>query len=150
MSLAFHAGVQRFVAFSNSPPCWLTANGLPYSDNDRTKSEPKTTNLGPATKPGAWAPEYAKFLAQVVKHLSNMTRGAKWYVSPINEPDNLWDNNRQEGCRYDNVTIINVIYELHFALKHLNLLGVQIIGPEASDNSPRLKAGASWFSDSPC
>ncbi len=125
LSLAYGAGVQRFVAFSNSPPCWLTVNGFPYSDEDQVNKLP--TNL----RPGNYG-LFAEFLAKVVQHLSSNTKGAQWYVSPINEPDVPWFDNNQEGCRYDNTTIIQVIIALDNALRNAKVTA-QVTGPEANN-----------------
>jgi hypothetical protein len=60
-----------------------------------------------------------------------MTGSAQWYISPVNEPDNPWDDFNQEGCRYSTDDIIKVLEALDTAIKS-NHLSAQIIGPEAN------------------
>jgi len=124
LTMAYSLGVRQFLAFSNSPPCWLTANGLPYSGNTDTLP----TNL--ATLPPDSAGQFATFLASVVSYLRKRTGSSPWYISPVNEPDNPWNDNKQEGCRYDNSTIIQVIQALSQAIG--GQPNTQIVGPEAN------------------
>jgi len=50
LSSAYKKGVRQFVAFVNSPPCWLTVSGLPYSNTDSIQATPDSTNLAPKTE----------------------------------------------------------------------------------------------------
>jgi len=137
LSLAYSANVNQFVAFVNSPPCWLTVSGLPYSKGDdipATLGEaPASSNLDPKNRD-----LFAKFLVEVVKYLKKMTGSAQWYISPVNEPDNPWDDFNQEGCRYSTDDIKKVLVALDTAIKS-NHLSARIIGPEANKLDHLLK-----------
>ena len=135
LSSAYRKGVRQFVAFVNSPPCWLTVNGLPYTSTDSAQPHPETTNLRMDH-----VDDFASFLIHVVQHLQSITRGADWYISPLNEPDNPWDDYKQEGCRYSTADIKKVLKVLGPKIKQLPR--VQIIGPEANN----LKHLLDWVS----
>ena len=148
LSLANGMGVEYFLAFTNSPPYWLTVNGHSYADGGTDgKGHPLphagvTTNLdihnarsslkAVSHRPTSAVVQFAQFLADVVKHLRDKTNTAdtRWFVSPVNEVNWPWNDNKQEGCRYRNDDIIAVIRELPKALKGNGLGGVQIIAPE--------------------
>lgn len=97
-------GVEQLLAFTNSPPVWLTANGHAYS-SDRSRS----TNL----RAGA-EPQFARFLADVLAHFRD--EGLPFdYLSPVNEPNWEWKGG-QEGCRYGNDDILRLARALHSEL----------------------------------
>lgn len=102
-------GVEKTLAFVNSPPVWLTANGKAHCD-EQTGS----TNLPPNNeKP------FGKFLADVLKHFQD--EGLAFdYLSPINEPCWEWKNG-QEGNRYNNQDTIRVIKAVDAELRAANL-----------------------------
>lgn len=133
-------GVGQFVAFACSPPGRLTVNGL-------TNGGPTgTTNL----KPGA-APEFARYLADIVAHLREAEGIPCGFVSPINEPQWAWEQGSQEGCRYANAELRAVIGALHTELT-ARKLPVAIIAPESGslpamtqfDQNARRKWGAAY------
>ena len=79
-------GVEKLLAFTNSPPVHYTANGKGFA--------PKNVihlNL----KPG-YMDDYARYMAEVMEHFSN--EGIAFdYLSPVNEPQWDWDGHSQEG-----------------------------------------------------
>jgi O-glycosyl hydrolase len=86
LNAAKKRGVEKFLAFPNSPPVHYTANGKGFA--------PKGVihlNL----KPG-YMDEYARYMADVLEHFKQ--EGMEFdYLSPVNEPQWEWDGNSQEG-----------------------------------------------------
>lgn len=100
-------GVERAIAFVNSPPAWMTKNGHCRSDEDDTS----TTNMTPGREG-----DFAKFLVDVLAHFQE--EGLPFdYISPINEPAVPWNSSKQEGCRYSNEDMVPVILALADALQ---------------------------------
>ncbi len=114
-------GLEKAIAFVNSPPIWLTVNGRARCD-----AATGSTNL----KPGAEA-AFAAFLARVLERFA--TDGLPFDgISPINEPNWGWEGNTQEGCRYSNDDIVRVVDALAAALSSRNLVA-KIEAPESAD-----------------
>lgn len=82
-------GVEDFVAFVNSPPRRLTANGHTYGD-------PGTSNL-----PAEHHEEFVQYLLDVVSHFRDDEGIDFRFISPLNEPQWTWDAPGQEGCHYE-------------------------------------------------
>lgn len=79
-------GVEKLLAFLNSPPVHFTANGKGFAPSGVIH-----LNL----KPG-FMDDYAKYMAEVMVHFNN--EGLPFdYLSPINEPQWAWDGHSQEG-----------------------------------------------------
>lgn len=82
-------GVPYLLGFANSPPVHLTANGIAHSlDGNRSYNIRKDA-----------MPKFADFLAQVSAHF-NLD-----YISPVNEPQHAWDDEKQEGTPATNEEI---------------------------------------------
>lgn len=83
-------GVEDFVAFVNSPPRRLTANGHTYgTPGDRSNLPPENYE------------EFTRYLLDIVQHFRD-SEGIDFHViSPINEPQWDWDEPGQEGCHYE-------------------------------------------------
>lgn len=102
-------GVEKLIAFSNSPPVQLTKNGLGFkTEKDRI------SNL----KEDAYD-AYTEFLARVLKHFDR--QGLHFdYVSPVNEPQWDWSHTykeaSQEGSAWTNEEIYKVTRSLNTAL----------------------------------
>lgn len=117
-------GVERLIAFSNSPPVHFTRNGLGF----KTEKD-KRTNL----KDDKFA-DFADFLATVVAHFKD--EGIQFdYLSPVNEPQWDWYGEvgkaKQEGSPWTNEDI----YRLTKLLNHRLLekgLGTEILLSEAA------------------
>jgi O-glycosyl hydrolase len=89
LQAAKRRGVEHFLAFCNSAPAHLTANGL-ATNTGRPKDGPY--NLKPENY-GA----YARFLATALAGLE-AREGVRFdAVSPFNEPEWAWDEAKQEG-----------------------------------------------------
>jgi O-glycosyl hydrolase len=118
-------GVKNFVAFANSPPKWATKNGLTHPGNGTGID---STNLR-SDKTTA----FTDFLAQVVTHLRNNEGIPINYLSPINEPTWEWEDQTQEGNRYNNNDIKSVYRSLYQSLKKsaiendVSIDGVEIV-----------------------
>jgi O-glycosyl hydrolase/chloramphenicol 3-O-phosphotransferase len=82
-------GVEDFVAFVNSPPRRLTANGRTYGD-------PGTSNLPPEHHE-----EFVQYLLDVVRRFRDHEGIDFRFISPLNEPQWTWDGPGQEGCHYE-------------------------------------------------
>ena len=86
LEAAKERGVEKLLAFPNSPPVHYTANGKGFA--------PKGVihlNL----KPG-YMDDYARYMAEVVEHFNE--EGIFFdYLSPVNEPQWEWDGHSQEG-----------------------------------------------------
>lgn len=116
-------GVEKLIAFSNTPPVQFTQNGLGYKTAKDYKS-----NL----KPGSYN-VYTDFLAEVLDHFKK--EGLAFdYVSPVNEPQ--WDWSRkymeadQEGTPWRNEEIAHVVRSLDESLTQKKL-SAKILLPEA-------------------
>lgn len=82
-------GVDDLVAFVNSPPRRLTANGHTYG------SPGSSSNLPPENHD-----QFTQYLIDIVRHFQREGIRFTW-ISPINEPQWGWDSPGQEGCHYE-------------------------------------------------
>lgn len=114
LKAAQQAGVERFVAFANTPPARMTISG-------RTNADPEQlSNLRPEMYS-----QFAQYLVDVVRHLQEDEGIPIGWLSPINEPQ--WDwvvNGGQEGCHYEpeeaaamTKELIRVVQENKFDVK---------------------------------
>ncbi|MHC4519384.1 MAG: glycoside hydrolase, partial [Planctomycetota bacterium] len=95
-------GVEKFLAFPNSPPVHLTRNGKGYAGKGVVH-----LNL----KPGKMD-DYATFMVDVIEHFEE--EGIHFdYLSPFNEPQWNWDGPGQEGTPALNE-------ELHALVRYLS------------------------------
>ncbi|HVV72775.1 MAG TPA: glycoside hydrolase, partial [Verrucomicrobiae bacterium] len=110
-------GVERFLAFANSPPVHLTRNGKGYA----AKHEPYFN-----IKPGEFD-AYAGFLADVLEHFQK--EGLPFdYLSPFNEPQWAWDNAAQEGTPGQNIELQALVRYLSAELFQRKLSTQLVIG----------------------
>lgn len=79
-------GVEKFLAFTNSPPVHFTANGKGFAPTGAIH-----LNL----KPGRMD-DYARYMVDVMEHFDQRGLGFD-YLSPVNEPQWDWDGHSQEG-----------------------------------------------------
>ncbi len=110
--------VPYLLAFSNSPPVWLTRNGKAYADSGNQ------SNL-PSANQGA----FAGFLAASLKGLKEEGLPID-YVSPVNEPQWDWKDGGQEGTPFWNTEIAGIVRFLNASLDE-NELDTQIDIAEA-------------------
>jgi len=118
-------GVEKFLIFTNSPPVYMTNNGLSFA------SQKNKLNL----KDGA-IPKFADFLVQSIQGLEKK-EGIKFdYISPINEPQWEWmpksgDQNSQEGTPAANQEIYDLTKSLSEKLK-AEKMSTEIVIAEAA------------------
>ena len=114
LSAAKARRVPQFLAFANSPPGWMTRNGLTFCEQGSD-----TTNL----KPG-YERQYARYLVDILEHFrtnpDEQQRIAFTYVSPVNEPQWNWAGHSQEGNRASNDDIKRILQSLQAELKLRN------------------------------
>jgi O-glycosyl hydrolase len=141
---AHERGVSNFIAFANSPPAWATKNTLAHPG---TGEEIGSTNLA-ADK----VDEFSRFLVDVLKYL----RGERVnvpvnYISPANEPTWHWQDQTQEGNRYNNEDPKRLYRSLDRALEDAGLDdAVEIDGAEVPEYRAALSDKLhSRFSGSP-
>lgn len=104
-------GVEKTLAFVNTPPVWMTENGHGRSDEDSCA----TTNLRYGQEAA-----FARYLTGILTHFRDI--GLPFdYVSPINEPENAWNTPNQEGCRYANQDIVRCVRAVRAALDEAGL-----------------------------
>lgn len=101
-------GVEKLLAFTNSPPVHMTRNGKAYANNS-------VSNLAAENYP-----DFAKYLSAVLKNFKE--RGLEIdYISPINEPQWDWSKPNQEGTPFYNNEIAGIIRALDKALEEEGL-----------------------------
>lgn len=124
LKLAKERGVDKFLAFLNSPPVYYTQNGL-------------ATNTGRGgnanLKPDCYE-KYARFLADVVEGVEKHD-GIKFnYICPFNEPDGHWNwvGSSQEGCPATNREIARTVRLLSRELVERDM-DTKVLVNESSD-----------------
>lgn len=117
MEAAKDRGVEKLLAFTNSPPVHYTSNGKGFA--------PKGVihlNL----KPG-YMEEYARYMAEVMEHFNK--EGLFFdYLSPVNEPQWDWDGHSQEGTPALNEEIYSLTRYLSGELSSRKLKTQIVIG----------------------
>ncbi|MCK4990962.1 MAG: glycosyl hydrolase [Bacteroidales bacterium] len=110
LEAAKERGVEKLLAFPNSPPVHYTANGKGFA--------PKGVihlNLRPG-----YMDDYARYMAEVVEHFNE--EGIFFdYLSPVNEPQWEWDGHSQEGTPALNEEIYALTRYLSAELASRNL-----------------------------
>ncbi len=82
--------VKQFLAFLNSPPVNLTINGRAFADKGNCNIKPDNYDA------------FATYIADAMEGISKMAGIRFDVISPVNEPQWDWSDNKQEGCPYDN------------------------------------------------
>ncbi|RKY47763.1 MAG: hypothetical protein DRP88_03725 [Candidatus Neomarinimicrobiota bacterium] len=112
LQAAKERGVEQFIAFVNSPPARMTRNG--YTNC--------TDGLGSTNLKEGYEPQFAKYLADILKHFRDEWGIEFDYISPVNEPQWEWNYGcNQEGNRASNEDIRAIISALHAELKRQGL-----------------------------
>lgn len=114
-------GVEKVILFSNTPPVQYTLNGEGRSDN-RSHANLKDDCYD----------DFARYMADVAKHYLDLGYSVT-HISPVNEPQNDWDGNDQEGSGWTNAEVARLARELDASLTKLNLTNVDILLGEAGD-----------------
>lgn len=108
-------GCDKFLLFVNSPVVSMTINGRGFGEKTGK------SNLKPECYDA-----FADYVADVAKHFIGQNLNIA-YISPINEPQWLWDKPLQEGCSYLNSEAARLIRSLDRALGERKLEGVKMI-----------------------
>lgn len=110
------AGVNdiQLVAFSNSPPYWMTKSGCSAGSTDGSSCNLKDDMFD----------DFADYLTEVVKHYHDDLGITFNYLEPFNEPDANWWKafGGQEGCSFSNNDQMQMIRELYNKLKEKEML----------------------------
>lgn len=110
------AGVNdiQIVAFSNSPPYWMTRSGCSAGS-----VEGNVTNLK-----SDMFDDFADYLTEVTKYYHDNLGITFNYIEPFNEPEANWWKalGGQEGCYFSNADQINMIRELYKKLEEKDML----------------------------
>ena len=104
LKAAKERGVDQFLAFTNSPPVHLTANGKAFA----TKAKPNLNR----DKFDA----FAEYLVEVVNGVNEKTGVVFDYLSPANEPQWDWSDGGQEGTPFTNNDVRGIVKSLNTAL----------------------------------
>jgi O-glycosyl hydrolase len=110
--------VPQFLGFLNSPPVHLTINGKAFASKGNC-------NIAPANYDAL-----ATYVADAIEGMQKATGIRFDLVSPVNEPQWDWSDNKQEGCPYNNKQISDVTKSLSQAL-NARQLGTKILIAEA-------------------
>lgn len=105
----------QLVAFSNSPPWWMTVSGCVSGGISGN-----ITNLKPEM-----FDDFADYLTEVTKYYHDSLGITFDHLEPFNEPYSTWwtanKPNGQEGCYFSQVDQEKMIRELHTSLKQKNM-----------------------------
>lgn len=104
----------KLVAFSNSPPYWMTNSGCSAGSVTGTETNLRSDMFD----------DFADYLTEVVKHYHDSLGITFDYIEPFNEPVSTWwkANGGQEGCYFSNNDQTVLIRELYKKLQEKNML----------------------------
>ncbi len=117
-------GVEQFLGFVNSPPVYLTTNGLANN-----KGRGGTINL-----PSENYIKYSHFLGNVIDGLAAHDGIQLNHVSPFNEPDGHWNwsSNGQEGTAATKYEIAEITKTISKTFQEREIK-TNVLIPESSD-----------------
>lgn len=117
-------GVNQFLGFVNSPPVYLTINGL-----GTNLGRGGTLNLSPENYH-----KYSQFLSNVVDGIFKYDNIQLDYISPFNEPDGHWNWNGtgQEGTAATKYEIAKATKDISKTFESKNIK-TNLLIPESSD-----------------
>lgn len=123
LQAAKQRGVDQFIAFVNSPPARMTRNGYTNCSN----------GLGSTNLKEGYEGQFARYLADILKHFRDVWGIDFDYISPVNEPQWEWNIGcNQEGNRASNEDIKAIVDSLYEELQK-NGLSTQILLVESGD-----------------
>lgn len=109
LKAAQERGVNKFLAFPNSPPVHLTKNGKAFASDAKPNLASEQFSA------------YADYLADVIQGVER-TQGIRFgYISPVNEPQWDWSDGGQEGTPFMNEEIAGIVKALNTSLERRNL-----------------------------
>jgi O-glycosyl hydrolase len=109
MSAAQKRGVHQFLAFFNSPPVHLTRNKKAFASKGVANIDSNSYR------------EFADYAVEAIRQVKKATGVNFNYISPVNEPQWDWSDNKQEGCPYTNAEISRLLktFNKEFLKNHL-------------------------------
>lgn len=124
LRLAQERGVEKFIAFLNSPPVYYTQNGLATN----------TGRGGTFNLKDEHYQDFARFLGDVIEGMKRHEGVCLDYLCPVNEPDGHWNwiGPKQEGTPAEKREIARLVRLLgkEFARRSID---TQILISESSD-----------------
>lgn len=97
LTAAKNRGVHQFLAFYNSPPIEFTITKMGFAQNGHTNIQ--TSNY----------PPFVNYTMDAFEKIFNATGVQFDYLSPVNEPQWKWSDNKQEGSPYNNAEIASLV-----------------------------------------
>lgn len=129
LAAAKQRGVNKFLAFVNSPPGRMTRSGLTNAGLPEGGYAQGSSNLLPGMET-----QFATYLADILQHFRDNPDPSQRiefeWVSPVNEPSLDWTSG-QEGNRAANDDIKRIVLALHQELQRRNLK-TKILIPESN------------------
>ena len=110
LNAARERGVDQFLAFTISPPVFMTKNGKAFGP------APKYMNIQEGKMD-----DYADFLVNIIDHFHNKEGLTFDYISPINEPQWDWTTGKQEGTPATNAEMYELTKLISVRLSERNL-----------------------------
>jgi len=119
MAEAKKRGTEVFVLFSNSPPVPWTRNGFAnkgeigatVNANGRYTYSDRNSNLKSEN-----SKDFADYMADVAEHFVQLGYPIK-YISPVNEPQWEWNEDKQEGTPWTNAEIARIVKDLDASIQ---------------------------------
>ena len=121
LGAARQRGVERTLAFLNSPPVHMTMNGRGYASKGS-----QHLNIAPGKMD-----DYASFMVGVIDHFNKAGMPFD-YLSPVNEPQWNWDDPKQEGTPALNEEIYALVRYLSHGLSARGLKTRILVGEAAT------------------
>ncbi len=122
------AGVNdiQVVAFSNSPPYWMTRSGCSAGSVEGNVGNLKSDMFD----------DFADYLTEVTRYYHDNLGITFNYIEPFNEPDGGWWKayGGQEGCYFSNSDQMIMIRELYTKLAEKEMLGYSTITANDANN----------------
>ena len=122
------AGVNdiQIVAFSNSPPYWMTRSGCSAGSVEGNVGNLKADMFD----------DFADYLTEVTKYYHDNLGITFNYIEPFNEPDGGWWKalGGQEGCYFSNADQITMIRELYKKMSEKEMLSYSQITANDANN----------------
>jgi len=115
LTKAYEYGCRDFTLFGLTPPVQYTKNGKGYSTSSyQVNLRDDCIDL------------YAKYYADVIEHFKS--KGIEFtQISPVNEPQNIWNKPSQEGTSWENVQIADFCKRLGKELQQRGLPGEMVV-----------------------
>jgi len=116
----------QLVAFSNSPPYWMTRSGCSAGSVEGNIGNLKSDMFD----------DFADYLTEVTKYYHETLGITFNYIEPFNEPDGGWWKalGGQEGCYFSNADQITMIRELYSKLEAKDMISYSRITANDANN----------------